>query len=198
MKLVNSAGNPWDFTPHSICMWDLHPYITERIGIPFKRTGNTIYLKGNFCSFPCLRSFLKHRVGLEDFTIVENVDILQKNFDDKSTHVAPSREMLTIFEGKLDIETFRNSQTVHVIEIPMEEISVIGVHHATCKDDINGEKNFSRKPFSSNHATEAIKQKLAEPKRSMIEAPTLLENFMCIQKRKLPHTHIISKKSKTT
>jgi len=200
MKLFdNDTGQPWDFTPREVCMWDLHPYSTERLGIPVKTAHNVMHLKGNFCSFPCLRSFIKHRVGLCDHKMSTDVEKLQMSniFKDKKQTNAPPRETLDIFEGNLNVVEFRNVSTVHVIEIPKEEISVIGVHHATCNDDIYGEKNFSRKPFSSNQATDAIMKKLAAPKKNIKEMPTILENFMCIQKRKLPYTHVVAtKKSK--
>lgn len=206
MKILDaSTGAPWCPSPmehgmhHNTCMWDLHPYSTERLGYPVSILVNEIKLKGNFCSFPCMRSFLRHRAGLCGLETFDDVNKLQNMhiFADAQKNVAPARELLITFEGNMTIDMFRSTDAVHVIEIPKEEISVIGVHHATCKDDISGEKNFSRKPFSSDQATEMIKQKLKEPKKNLKEKPTILENFMCISKRKLPHAHMLPiKKSK--
>lgn len=125
-----------------VCWHCCHKFDTPPVFIPIKvDTSTKVWtLKGVFCSLACLKAFL-----IEEDTYARDSQILwAKKFASQYMDVpmvikrAPSRFVLKMFGGNMDIETFRSTKHKYlnlvtpVIVKPLEEIMVTlpkKVHH---------------------------------------------------------------------
>lgn len=111
-----------DYTQSSTkvcCWWCCHTFTGTPIAIPthYNTLKEIFKVYGNFCSFPCAKSFLIERSESTLYLLT----YFKKCITGDSTTIkqAPPRLALTMFGGNMDIEEFRNcSDTVSVINKP--------------------------------------------------------------------------------
>jgi hypothetical protein len=96
-----------------LCWHDCHVFNTVPIGCPLKRLENGKFLTtGVFCSFPCIKKFLKRRLNkakYKDSQTLLTLLYLILNGEIGEIPLAPSRKQLKKFGGHLTIKEFRAS-----------------------------------------------------------------------------------------
>ena len=186
IQFVDSEKKPWNFEDSGVCMWDLHPFQGRKVGYPYALIGfNKVVLKGCFCSTYCMKRFVFDKPSLVPLKLSIYVDKISKQQNEKTIIMAHPREVLEMFGGFMSIDEFRKeTEVIYNVEIPFEEISSVGLFHATCTEDLKTTLNFSRKPFSSTHATAMIKEKLKVNSEDTGKTCSVLENFMNISKKR--------------
>jgi hypothetical protein len=145
-KFINNKD--WLHNTDVCCWWCCHKFDTVPIGMPVKYNHNEkkFRVKGIFCSFSCLMAY---KCDKPKFTNDYLIKLLYNKITGELTLssgilVAPPRESLKIFGGKLTIEEFRNmsneKKILKMIEYPMfvsrdyiEEIDIKNVKTANAK-----------------------------------------------------------------
>lgn len=119
----------------SACYWCCHPFNTEAIGVPIKRTPTGFtFAPGVYCSFSCARS------GTDRIKPAPDPGLLTSyaNWLDNSTRFcrvfiprAPHWSVLQLFDGPLTIEEFRKG-LVTVPKSFSDTRYAVQRLHATC------------------------------------------------------------------
>lgn len=96
-----------------LCWHDCHTFDTVPLGCPLKKLGDSTFLTtGVFCSFPCIKKFLKRRLNRSKYKDSQNLLTLmyvRANKKIEEIPLAPSRKQLKKFGGILTISEFRSS-----------------------------------------------------------------------------------------
>jgi hypothetical protein len=125
-----STNNEWPQKTNIKCWWCCHNFETLPLGIPIKIYNDEFYLKGCFCSFNCILSYVNDNINKYKYdNIYPNIKSLRYKLTNKLINEyltpAPPRESLKIFGGELSIEQFRSSSQDYIfkrINYPMKII----------------------------------------------------------------------------
>ncbi len=121
----------WPEKTNVKCWWCCHNFDSIPLGIPMKIYNELFYLKGCFCSFNCILSYIKDYPHIYKYDyIFPNIKSLRakltKHKLNDVLNPAPPREALEMFGGELTIEKFRSISESHVfkrINYPMKIIT---------------------------------------------------------------------------
>ena len=109
------------------CYWCCHPIKDRIYGMPYKYNNitNTYILFGNFCSLECANAynFSSHCGSDKVWEINSLIQMLSKHFGcSRPIRPAPSRFLLDIFNGPMNIEEFRKghhtNDKTHLLNLP--------------------------------------------------------------------------------
>jgi hypothetical protein len=109
------------------CYWCCHPIKDRIYGMPYKYNNitNTYILFGNFCSLECANAynFSSHCGSDKVWEINSLIQLLSKHFGcSHPIRPAPSRFLLDIFNGPMNIEEFRKghhtNDKTHLLNLP--------------------------------------------------------------------------------
>ena len=128
---ISNINNEWITETNISCYWCCHSFRTIPIGIPFKYIKNIFYLWGCFCSFNCAASYIFNEHKQEKWERYSLLHLLYTkitNDECSKIKLAPSRQLLKMFGGNMNIVEFRNSSLIlntnyNIITIPL--ISII-------------------------------------------------------------------------
>ena len=104
------SGRPWPSSTSCLCFHCCHGFTTLPIGLPKRLSGQTFIVWGIFCSFECAAAF--NLYTHQGYEMQESSNLLQLLYF-KTTrqftqiHPAPSRYLLKVFGGALEIDEFR-------------------------------------------------------------------------------------------
>tara|TARA_Y100000590_G_scaffold169390_1_gene193986 strand:+ start:335 stop:1603 length:1269 start_codon:yes stop_codon:yes gene_type:complete len=99
----------WPTKTSVYCFWDCHPFSNIPIAIPTKIENGVYHLYGCFCSLECAAAYI--------FETYENpwekYSLLHLLYN-KTTNIkiAPSKQVLNIFGGAININNFRNMNAI--------------------------------------------------------------------------------------
>lgn len=164
------------------CWWCCHQFSSKPLYLPVKYINEQYYVKGYFCSFPCMLTYNKH---INDSKINERnslIYLMKKSMyktNEKINYALP-RSTLKIFGGYLSIEEFRNKSKDNSIKhtiyyppmipiIPQIEESKI-IHH---------KKWEHNSTYFMKQASETIKIKRNKP---LLNKKFTLDKYMNIKK----------------
>ena len=151
------------------CWWCCHDFDTTALSMPFKHDEkrNKFYTTGNFCSWSCMKSYAIEKYGISKGGLIcGNIVMMRKKMYNQIGHVkpAPNRFRLKEFGGDLDIEQFRENQTLDAdvpqkVETEPYQDNVVPIISNTKKmDEIkntttnnNGLKLKRNKPLKRSH-----------------------------------------------
>ena len=101
-----------DYRNNIACYWCCHNFNSIPIGIPIKYVKDTFYLWGCFCSFNCAAAYIfneKMYDKWEKYSLLHLLYNKLTNNNCSKIKLAPSRHLLQMFGGKMNIEDFRNA-----------------------------------------------------------------------------------------
>jgi len=122
----NNSENNFNKT-NSCCYWCCHPIDKILYGMPYNYDSiNDAYLiYGSFCSLQCANAynFSVHSGSDKVWEINSLIQMLSKSYGYKNTiRPAPSKYLLKMFNGNLDIEEYRkahiNNEKTYILNIP--------------------------------------------------------------------------------
>jgi hypothetical protein len=130
------------------CYWCTEKFDTEPVGLPEKKIENTFYVTRCFCDFNCCASFNFH---MNDEKMWERYALLnlmyQKTYNTDrivKVNLAPPRESLVKFGGKLSIGEFREySKQNRTRALKIVEYPVITIPNYIEETDISIQENES-------------------------------------------------------
>lgn len=98
-------------TSSFVCWWDCHEFDNPPCFIPDKYTDDTFHVFGCFCSYNCA---LAYNNNMNDFGVIERNTLIHNLYftvTNKYAKIksAPPKEMLEIFGGYMNIDTYRNN-----------------------------------------------------------------------------------------
>ena len=102
-----------------VCWWCCYPFEGDSLHFPYAFKANVFYTTGHFCTWSCMKAYAIDKNRLEE---CEYITLMRKRMEGKisATKKAPSRYMLEMFGGTLDITEFRNVSPNTLIKIPGE------------------------------------------------------------------------------
>lgn len=94
------------------CWWCRHPFDSIALGCPLKLENEELHTEGFFCSYPCVRSYIKDKIPSPKY--VDSDALLHYYFHStrKGNRIipfAPHWSLLVEYGGHLDIDEFRDS-----------------------------------------------------------------------------------------
>jgi hypothetical protein len=107
-----AMNDVWPSQVTCACFWDCHPFHTPPVSIPSKCKGEgEFHGQGCFCSLECAAAFLLHSNELGHLVTTDVYHLLNR-LGEATGHgcvvrPAPSRFLLKMFGGNLDIDEFR-------------------------------------------------------------------------------------------
>ena len=121
MKLLLDSGEPYPEFTNARCKWDHYPFEAHPIGIPIKyhhRDGIHYFTcTGFFCSFNCLKSYIKTHANNPLYgNVVLNFGLLCKLvYGEESIKDANDWDLLDCYNdgGGLNIDEFRKGQVAY-------------------------------------------------------------------------------------
>ena len=103
------TNKDWVHTTNIKCWWCCHNFQNVPLGIPMKLKKDVFFVKGCFCSFNCMLSYVKDNIKYKEF--IQNIRFMMCKLTNKkitdNINCAPPRECLDIFGGEMNIEMFR-------------------------------------------------------------------------------------------
>ena len=129
------------------------------IGIPEKESEGQFHCYGNFCDFPCAARYLCDREDKSEFWTKYSLlcVVYQKAYSlppDTRVPIAPPRESLSKFGGKLSYEEYHQARklnkTIEIYKLPLIPV-MLHIEEISKSTNINNiiEKNNSKQNFSS-------------------------------------------------
>ena len=113
------------FNLEKLCWWCCHTFNTKKIGIPIKKTCNNEFeCVGHFCSPQCTCAYIMDSGSRYGDRWVE-YELLHEMLDVNTKIIpAPRRELLKVFGGDLDINSFRGKNNWNIIYPPMVSLKL--------------------------------------------------------------------------
>lgn len=113
---------------NAVCFWDCHPFTCKPCVIPTIINEGIWYVYGNFCSPECAAAHLFHE-NLNIHTQWERYALLNRLYSQphKTVPLAPSRSVLRMFGGTLEISDYRAIVSNHQIRIDVMEPPIISI-----------------------------------------------------------------------
>jgi len=121
--IENDSNKKINVEPTNIaCWWCTHEFDNLPCFIPEKYFDNKYYVFGNFCSFSCAGSY---NISLGDCKRWERHSLINKIYSEvtntnKNINMAPPKEILTRYGGKMSIDEFRRNS-----KIPQKEYRLL-------------------------------------------------------------------------
>jgi len=154
-------------TTNILCFHCCHSFSTQPLPMPFLYKNNIFYVKYNFCSWECMKTFNNESNNTNSFQIFTLITLFQKHvFDCNIKAFAPSKYTLKCFGGDLSIEDFRRKTITNY--------KILDYPFITCNPKIEQTDNFSwikkssaakkYNDFDRSTATEATTIKLKRQK----------------------------------
>ena len=163
----------WPDKTNQLCLWCCHYIDNKPIPLPVKKVDDIFYVTGYFCSYNCAASYNFDKNNNDKWTRYSLLNYLCKisnNTDFKKINLAPPRESLQIFGGKLLIDEFRKksicNKKVNLLYPPLitiiphiEEYSInkdqqeqkyIPINNNLMNKAINSLKLKRKNPISNN------------------------------------------------
>lgn len=163
----------WPDRTNQLCLWCCHNIDNKPIPLPVKKVDDIFYVIGYFCSYNCAASYNFDKNNNDKWTRYSLLNYLCKisnNTDFKKINLAPPRESLQIFGGKLLIDEFRKksicNKKVNLLYPPLitiiphiEEYSInkdqqekkyIPINNNLMNKAINSLKLKRKNPISNN------------------------------------------------
>jgi len=129
-NLINADEEKWKKNTNISCYWCCHSFNNTPFGIPIKYKNNKFYVNGIFCSLECSATYnFSSEKGIQDIWESYNLlNLLSHKLNYKNiVRLAPKRECLNIFGGKMSIEEFRlfsnQNKIINILEYPMISVS---------------------------------------------------------------------------
>lgn len=179
LPLVCDHGQ-WAMKSPYAC-WNCDSYFTGTpIGIPDKENNGKFYCYGNFCSFECAARYLMDHENTIDYwnkysLLCQLYQIAYKLPPDSKVTIAPPKETLTKYGGKLSYDEYHKtnliSDAVTIYKLPLIPVQYhmdINYHaiHPTPTTLIRNQKHISIDPQKLILAEENIKKKNDERLKS--------------------------------
>ena len=124
--LINSDEKKWKNNTNICCYWCCHSFKNTPFGIPIKYKNDKFYVHGIFCSLECAASYnFSEEKGIQDIWESYNLlNLLSSKINyNNIVRLAPKRNCLSMFGGKMEIDEFRNftkqNKIINVLEYPM-------------------------------------------------------------------------------
>lgn len=146
-KLINSDEEKWKANTNIKCHWCCHSFNNAPFGIPIKYKNEKFYAHGIFCSLECAAAHnFSEEKGIQDIWESYNLlNLLSHKINYKNiVRLAPKRNCLNIFGGKMSIEEFRSftnqNKIINILEYPM-------ISASQQIEEINYENNSNKTNF---------------------------------------------------
>lgn len=114
------------------CWWCCHEPPGESLRLPYKydKTSDSFYMMGQFCSWECMKAWNNDKVTFKTAEINQLITLLRKRTTGlvSKTKIAPSRYILKMFGGDMDIEEFRKNLNNKWIKLPGSVFTPIVTH----------------------------------------------------------------------
>jgi hypothetical protein len=101
------------------CFWCCHTFTNRPVVLPIRDTGEYLQVTGNFCSPECACAYL-FDMRQDSHTRWEQLALLYRVYGEACNgkiHPAPSRNVLKLFGGNLNITEYRNLIRSHKVRI---------------------------------------------------------------------------------
>ena len=100
----------WPSKTNIACFWDCHTFTNTPVGLPMKKTNNTIYMFGNFCSPECTAAY---NFNMNDDNMWDRYALLNELYSDNNQpiNIASTKLLLRKFGGIYNIDQFRYNKT---------------------------------------------------------------------------------------
>lgn len=195
-KFINNKD--WLHNTDVCCWWCCHKFDTVPIGMPLSYNENVkkFRVKGVFCSFSCMMAYKCDKPKIMNDYLIK---LLYKKITGElslsnTILVAPPRESLKIFGGKLTIDEFRNmsneKKVLKMIEYPMfvsrdyiEEIDIKNVKSANAKlfnDIIDKSANIQNHNLDEKRIEDAKSRLQSQIDKTTITIGNTIDKFIKI------------------
>lgn len=104
--------NEWPSETNIHCIWCCHSFENVPCAIPVKYEKEKFYMKGCYCSFNCAAAFIfdiKNNKMWEEYSLLNLLYKKIYNIPNIKIKPAPSKYLLKIFGGYMDINEFREN-----------------------------------------------------------------------------------------
>lgn len=161
VKYEGKNGLDWPESSSCLCWWCCHSFEGSPIPIPISYDENKQIFKvyGNFCSFSCARAFSSKNKDFERNTYLLTYLRYKLTGNIESIKSAPPKEVLKAFGGILDIETFRNTNSIFSLVRPPFLPFNSQIQEEKIEQRINKVPKNTR--MAENHSDEKIPKKLS-------------------------------------
>ena len=122
------------------CWWCCHPIKTDVLKMPLEYIDNAYKGVGQFCSFPCMKSYNNDTNA--SLTNKYNINMLITQYVQDASenpqieiHCAPPRQALVVFGGNMNIDEFRQNNSVINFTLPPIQLIMYDIekHQHTSK-----------------------------------------------------------------
>lgn len=183
-KLVNSDEDKWKANTNIKCHWCCHSFNNTPFGIPIKYKNDKFYVHGIFCSLECAAAHnFSEEKGIQDIWESYNLlNLLSHKINYKNiVRLAPKRNCLNIFGGKMSIEEFRSftnqNKIINILEYPM-------ISASQQIEEINYDNNSNKTNFIpiDEERVKKLEQKIKLMRRTpLLNHKNTLEHTMNIK-----------------
>lgn len=183
-KLINSDEEKWKANTNIKCHWCCHSFNNTPFGIPIKYKNEKFYVHGIFCSLECAAAHnFSEEKGIQDIWESYNLlNLLSHKINYKNiVRLAPKRNCLNIFGGKMSIEEFRSftnqNKIINILEYPM-------ISASQQIEEINYDNNSNKTNFIpiDEERVKKLEQKIKLMRRTpLLNHKNTLEHTMNIK-----------------
>ncbi len=183
-KLINSDEKKWKENTNIKCHWCCHSFNNTPFGIPIKYKNDKFYVHGIFCSLECAAAHnFSEEKGIQDIWESYNLlNLLSHKINYKNiVRLAPKRNCLNIFGGRMSIEEFRSftnqNKIINILEYPM-------ISASQKIEEINYDNNSNKNNFIpiDQERVKKLEQKIKLMRRTpLLNHKNTLEHTMNIK-----------------
>lgn len=171
----------WPSNVHIDCMWCCHSFTNSPFGIPYKVSGNTYYMFGNFCSRECAAAynFDNNYYSDEVWERYSLLNSLYKDFkSENGIKVAPPRLCLKKFGGRLSIKEFRNINTNYNKDYKLVIPPMVSIIPMIEEVNINQDNQFDFSNISKHRINKANEEYRLKRSKPLADSKNTLEECM--------------------
>lgn len=171
----------WPSSVHIDCLWCCHSFNNSPFGIPYKVSGNTYYMFGNFCSKECAAAynFDNNYYSDEVWERYSLLNSLYKDFkSENGIKVAPPRLCLKKFGGRLSIKEFRNINTNYNKDYKLVIPPMVSIIPMIEEVNINQDNQFDFSNISKHRINKANEEYRLKRSKPLSDSKNTLEECM--------------------
>lgn len=177
-KMSNTLNLQWGSENKIHCFWDCHPFDNEPCGIPYDFFEG-LSLQPCFCSYECALAYL---LQTQTYCTWEKVALLKSLYrkqilktnpdilEIEELKPAPNRDILTIFGGTVDIETFRkknHKMTYIILQKPLAPFKRTLEIIQKIEDNPSEQQSYSATSSPRDNLVLRRKKPIFNPKNSL-------------------------------
>lgn len=171
----------WPTSVHIDCLWCCHSFNNSPFGLPYKVSGNTYYMFGNFCSKECAAAYNFDNNYYSD-EVWERYSLLNSLYHDFKSEtgikVAPPRLCLKKFGGRLNIKEFRNINTNYNKDYKLVVPPMISIIPMIEEVNINQDNQFDFSNISKHRINKANEEYRLKRSKPLSDSKNTLEECM--------------------